>query len=99
MAQIDDDNKENREENVIASSKNLNVDTVDTSSIKIRTRMGIVHCWPEDIVHKRLGLKFECNSILLEYCVPKQDLRAFHTVNVNFEHCCSGNSDADGRDE
>merc|ERR1711953_209286 len=53
------------------------------SSIKIQTRKGVVHCSPEEIVHKRLGIKFKCNAILLEYCVPIHDLRALHTVIVD----------------
>lgn len=97
QSRIDNNVKQNSmEESGVDNSKRSGF---DDSSIKIRTRMGIVHCWPEDIVHKRLGLKFECNTILLEYCVPKQDLRAFHTVNVNFEHCCSGISHTDVCDE
>jgi len=55
--------------------------------IAIRTKVGTVRCRPEEIVCKRIGLRFDCNRIVLEYVVPARSLKVIHRVDVNFaEH-------------
>lgn len=61
-----------------------------SGTIAIRTRSGIVHCTPDEIVHKRFGLKFECSTIILEYVVPAQGLRVHHPVKVDLRNHAVG---------
>jgi len=62
----------------------------DDGPITIRTRGGVVKCNPEEIVHKRFGLKFECSTIILEYSVPARNLRAHHRVKVDLPSLATG---------
>lgn len=70
---------------------------VSGSCIKIKTRCGgVVQCSPEQIVHKRYGLKFKCSTIVLEYAVPAHQLKAHHAVIVDLQGTDSdGCGDAD----
>lgn len=54
-----------------------------TTTITIQTPSGLVECSPDEIVPKRFGLKFHCNTIILEYAVPSHGLRAHHSVCVD----------------
>eukprot|EP00401_Gymnodinium_catenatum_P007423 CAMPEP_0117604848 /NCGR_PEP_ID=MMETSP0784-20121206/78894_1 /TAXON_ID=39447 /ORGANISM="" /LENGTH=301 /DNA_ID=CAMNT_0005407883 /DNA_START=183 /DNA_END=1088 /DNA_ORIENTATION=+ len=62
------------------------------ATVAIQTRSRIVHCSAAEIVPQRVGLRFRSSSIILEYEVPSQSLRAHHVIEVNFE---SGGAHAD----
>merc|ERR1712232_831695 len=52
--------------------------------IAIRTKAGTVRCSPNEIVCTRIGLRFDCCRIVLEYVVPDRGLRGIHRVDVDF---------------
>lgn len=60
------------------------------ATITIRTRGGVVQCSPEEIVHRRFGLKFSCSTIILEYAVPKHNVRAHHAVKLDLPSLAAG---------
>lgn len=59
-------------------------------AISIRTKAGTVICRPDEIVCKRIGLRFDCNRIVLEYAVPARSLKVIHRIDVNFEEHAEG---------
>jgi len=73
-----------------AAAKIAGVDSLAQGSITIHTRAGVVTCSPEEIVHKRFGLKFACSTIILEYSVPAHNLRAHHKVKVDLPKLATG---------
>jgi hypothetical protein len=52
-------------------------------NIVIHTKSGIVRCNPSEIVPKRFGLKLQTRTIILEYVVPEQGLRAHHSISID----------------
>lgn len=61
--------------------------------ITIRRRSGTVCCRPEEIIPKRFGLQLKRRVLLLEYAVPRCDLRAHHVIRL--EDCDLGGGMAD----
>jgi len=57
----------------------------DISTISVKTPRGVVQCRPDQIVHKRYGLKLQCKTIILEYMVPECGLRAHHPIAVQLD--------------
>lgn len=53
------------------------------NTIEIKTPAGVVHCLPEEIVLKRLGVYFQRSCLLLEYEVPAHSIIAIHSVAVD----------------
>lgn len=54
----------------------------EAQTIAIRRRSGTVHCRPEEIIPKRFGLQLKRRTLLLEYEVPRCNLRAHHTIRL-----------------
>lgn len=61
----------------------LKVKSDKVRTIVIHTKTGIVRCSPSDIVPKRFGLKLESRTIIVEYVVPNQGLRAHHSISID----------------
>lgn len=62
-------------------------------TIAIRRRSGTVRCRPEEIIPKRFGLQLKRRVLLLEYAVPRCNLRAHHVIRL--EDCDLGGSAVD----
>lgn len=68
-------------------------DVEEDRMITIRRRSGTVQCRPEEIVPKRFGVQLKRRVLLLEYAVPRCDLRAHHEIRL--DDCDLGVADGD----